>query len=502
MKRRLISFALAVVMSLALAVPAFAAGTFPFTDVSAKAWYYADVSAVYTTGLFTGQSATAFDPDGELSIAQTVTLAARVHQYMSTGKVTLANGSDVWYSTFVNYAKQNGIIGSGCDGRWNDKATRAEMVQILYNALSPQHYQAINEVEDNAIPDVKLSYAYGEAVYAFYRAGILTGSSSSYANIMNVEGCFHPRSTIKRCEVAAILNRILNPGQRKTFTLALPELPGQDAELTEANVLALLDNLDPDGAWIIRSADSKNTGSTTVNGVAVDAPANFMRNFALSLLEQKSLGNSDDLETAVHEECHSFTLRNVYEGGSTARKEYIYIGDGEYITVPYTELFKTEEMSVLLPEGLRTSRYRSYISKGSPVASNVYGIYGLLNEFAAYCWGNNNAVKTYDYYATHWANSYTNQFVSYAEFRFWILSYMLYAKEKHPDVYQGVLANDKFRQAFSAIDDKFADVIQEYFGKLEAAGKNVHSEFKHEYDTLMKIMERPEYVEMAELLRP
>lgn len=493
MKKRILSLILALVLCFGLSVPAFAAEAFPFTDVDAGAWYRDDVAAVRATGLLQGTSATSFDPGGLLTLAQAVTLAARVHQYAEEGTVTLANGTDVWYSTFVGYAKENGIIDSAYDGRWGQNATRAEMVKILYPALPADRYQAINDVEDDAIPDVKLDYSYGKEVYAFYRAGILTGSDSTFKNVINVSGCFKPQDAIARNEVAAILNRMLDPGQRRRFTLSRPELPSPSAPLTEENVFAVLDDLDPDGAWIIRQADTDNSNVTHyVNGVKVDAGDNFMSWFYSDMGSSlRDTVRAGSLDTAVHEECHHFSHKDGWS------RERIYIGNGEYISVHYTATFKTEEMSRQLPESLRTSRYRTYVSEGATASANQNGVYGLLNEYTAYCWGTNDRVKTFDYADGKHDNRYSNEFVSYAEFRFWILSYMLYARENHPDVYQGILDNDAFRLAFTTVDAKFTQVIEEYF----ALGRISH-DFRVEYDKLATVMERAEYVEMAALLRP
>ena len=64
-----------------------------------------------------------------------------------------------------------------------------------------------------AIPDVPfISGNYvSTRIYAFYRAGILTGS--------NEQGIFEPDSNIKRSEVAAILTRMFDSTARKSITL-------------------------------------------------------------------------------------------------------------------------------------------------------------------------------------------------------------------------------------------------------------------------------------------
>ena len=68
-----------------------------------------------------------------------------------------------------------------------------------------------NTVADNAIPDVKMDDANAEAIYSFYRAGILTGSDAA--------GTFNESSSIKRSEVAAILSRMYNENVRQAITL-------------------------------------------------------------------------------------------------------------------------------------------------------------------------------------------------------------------------------------------------------------------------------------------
>ena len=51
----------------------------------------------------------------------------------------------------------------------------------------------------------------GDAIYKFYRAGILTGSDSKCT--------FNPHSPIKRSEVATILSRMYNENVRQAITL-------------------------------------------------------------------------------------------------------------------------------------------------------------------------------------------------------------------------------------------------------------------------------------------
>lgn len=91
----------------------------------------------------------------------------------------------------------------------NAAITRAEFVHIFHGADST--YKAINQVADNAIPDVKTGDAFASEIYEFYRAGILTGSDA--------KGTFHPASSIKRSEGSAILVRMFDTASRQSITL-------------------------------------------------------------------------------------------------------------------------------------------------------------------------------------------------------------------------------------------------------------------------------------------
>ncbi len=188
---------------------AVVSSTNPFTDISPSDWFYSDVLYAYNLGLVSGMTPTTYEPNGYLTIAQAIKLAACMHQYDNTGSVTLANGVVNWYDTYVDYAIANGIISSSSyAGRYDSNATRAEYVKIFYYALPPADYTENHTVPAGSIPDVAITDPYGYEVYTFYRAGILQGNDAN--------GTFAPGSNIKRSEVAAIIARMMEPANRIT----------------------------------------------------------------------------------------------------------------------------------------------------------------------------------------------------------------------------------------------------------------------------------------------
>lgn len=187
---------------------------FPFADVSRSSWYYDSVRAAWEKALIDGVTRTLYKPDDTLTVAQAIKLSAALHQMLNNnGKVTLRNGSPYWYSSYVSYAVDNGIIEKMyldyTPAQMNAPVKRNEFVHIFYGAMSD--YRQINTVADNKIPDVITTDTYALEIYTFYRAGILTGSDKN--------GTFYPTNDIKRSEVAAILSRMYDRTARKTVSL-------------------------------------------------------------------------------------------------------------------------------------------------------------------------------------------------------------------------------------------------------------------------------------------
>ena len=178
-----------------------------FADVPETEWYYGCVKEAYELGIINGRSATEFSPDDNMTYAEAIKIAACMSQRKTNGSVTLENGEDNWYDTYVEYAKEHGIPWEYED--YNAKITREDFVHVFFYALTNESYRSINNI--TAVPDVDAENEYADEILAFYNAGILTGSDS--------KGTFNPSSNIKRSEVAAILSRMMDATTRKAFSL-------------------------------------------------------------------------------------------------------------------------------------------------------------------------------------------------------------------------------------------------------------------------------------------
>lgn len=188
----------------------------PFTDVKSGSWYYDDVLSAYERGLVNGITSTSYEPESLLRVGQAIKLAACMHQLYHEGQVSIQQVSgNGWYVPYVEYALEKGII-SGEYADYNADITRREFISIFYNALPESEYAAINSVADGSIGDVDMGEDWAAMVYAFYRAGILTG----YTNSPQYDDHdFGPDSFISRAEVATIMNRMFDSSARKTFSI-------------------------------------------------------------------------------------------------------------------------------------------------------------------------------------------------------------------------------------------------------------------------------------------
>ena len=127
-----------------------------------------------------------------------VDIVRKAADLAKTDKFEVSQKNDI-----VNIADYHNIM--------NNKATREQFAEILANSLPDNGLYPINNIADNAIPDIRNGDRYGNSIYKLYRAGILTGN--------DVLGNFSPKSYITRAEVATIVSRIADSDNRVNFSL-------------------------------------------------------------------------------------------------------------------------------------------------------------------------------------------------------------------------------------------------------------------------------------------
>lgn len=205
---------------------------------------------------------------------------------------------------------------------------------------------------------------------------------------------------------------------------------------------------------------------------AKDRGENFLEYFKENEMASNELG------TAVHEETHGYIFYEYYGkyGLSGLGGESIYIGNKKKIDIHYTKVFKSKKMAKSIPKRLRTFRYKTYI--GSPIpnlGSNANGAYGILDEFTAYYWEMHTIMSLKPYFEKTarspedwevYINAGANGRQAYAEFRYYTLHYLYYAKKNYPKIYKGIVKNKNYVKAFNTMDKKFSKQNREYEKQL------------------------------------
>jgi len=249
--KKAITIILAFALLLALSVNALAAqdgfGNFiysgqyvtgQFRDVRGTEWFAQYVEDAYNLGFFRGKSAGLFDPGGQLTLGEAVTLAARLRSLYYTGKADFAE-SIPFYTVYASYALSHGIIKS--HGDYAAPVTRARFAELVYNALPPEALEAINNIPEYGVCDVVPGPSYSDAVYALYRAGILAGSDRF--------GTFFPESKLTRAEASAIMVRLAVPASRVAIKLPI-QMPGDVIYQRSKDAVIMLETFDARGKSI------------------------------------------------------------------------------------------------------------------------------------------------------------------------------------------------------------------------------------------------------------
>jgi len=175
-----------------------------FSDISYSAWYYASVSTAYKIGLMNGKSEKTFEPDGQVTVAEAITLATRVNEIYNgrTGKLAT---TDPWYQAYVDAAVKAGIITSGQFSDYTAPITRADMGVLFAKALPDDYYTAINQFK--SIPDIASTNVNFNSILKLYNSGIITGVDDA--------GNYNPNANITRKEVATIITRVALKSSRQ-----------------------------------------------------------------------------------------------------------------------------------------------------------------------------------------------------------------------------------------------------------------------------------------------
>lgn len=178
-----------------------------FSDLDAKAWYHEGVDYALTNGLMNGVGGGRFEPDGQLTRAQLVTVLYRAAGEPDTGKQVnpfTDVADDAWYTKAVIWAANNGIVNGVAKNTFapDDSITREQIAAMLYRYAGAE---AAKEDKLSAFPDAaKVSDWAKEALNWAVASGLINGVADA-----NGTANLEPQATATRAQIATILMRWL-----------------------------------------------------------------------------------------------------------------------------------------------------------------------------------------------------------------------------------------------------------------------------------------------------
>lgn len=182
-----------------------------FSDVSGKDWYDRWVNLAYSMGMMEGTGGGRFEPLKELTVAETLRLAACLESRAIQDDFHLQSTSgSLWYSSSVTYCEAVGIISYGEYGKgdFNRPVSRAEMARIFSKTSAVRGMENVNDLERvrSVVSDVDKDHYAAEAIYGLYAKGVFAGKDSAYS--------FYPEENLTRAEAATVIARIARPEHR------------------------------------------------------------------------------------------------------------------------------------------------------------------------------------------------------------------------------------------------------------------------------------------------
>lgn len=169
-------------------------------------WAKTSIEAAASAGWVNGVSAGEFQPDGTLTRAAFVTMLGRMAGVKDTDYTTsvfrdVPDGE--WYTSFVAWATENGIVDGYGDGIFlpQNNITRQEMAKIMAKYLNWKGLDTTPSSEISSYPINDLNTIGGwalEPVCFCYEQGLLNGRGSNFA----------PQDNATRAEACVVLCRL------------------------------------------------------------------------------------------------------------------------------------------------------------------------------------------------------------------------------------------------------------------------------------------------------
>lgn len=178
-----------------------------FADVSPDAWYRDSVEYVALKQLMCGMGKGLFAPDSPMTRAQLVTILWRAALYPTGGENCFEDvGPDLWYTQAVTWAAENGVVNGIGNNRFDPEGevSREQLVTVLYRYSILRGEDVSQRADLSAFSDAdEVSPWALDAMQWAVAEGLISG------NVHSGNTWLEPQNSATRAQVAAILHRYI-----------------------------------------------------------------------------------------------------------------------------------------------------------------------------------------------------------------------------------------------------------------------------------------------------
>mgnify|MGYP006921588448 CR=1 FL=1 len=195
----------------------------------------------------------------------------------------------------------------------------------------------------------------------------------------------------------------------------------------------------------------------------------------------------DMFSTIVHESAH-------HANGSDS----ILLYPDSLMELKRTEIIPTRNMAKFFKQKCFTKnifRFNYVGEVDSNLASNISGIYGLMNEFTAYYHDTRIAYLMYKkyeelgedylYYKEMMGADACGTYYAYYEFNLFMGGYLAYLKTNHPTIYKATINNQSLCKAYTFIDKHYKEIVSKVETELSTT-----EAYQYHYNKYVKFVKQ------------
>ena len=178
-----------------------------FSDLGSTHWGYYGIKVCYDRGILLGDAEGTFRPEGSVTWAEALTIAARIHSayYANALNTTVREGED-WYMPYLRYCIPHKLLPEARPADNMLGSTPINRYDLAYLFARTIDAEDMPQISTLAITDEAIIPEYCKAdVKMLYCAGILIGmEDNSFAGSLDTT----------RAEIATVIARIILPSER------------------------------------------------------------------------------------------------------------------------------------------------------------------------------------------------------------------------------------------------------------------------------------------------